>query len=122
MKSANHHPPRPLKRAGFLTSDRFADFKIDPASLPTVEDFAEARQQILREQKAKDRGVSLRDIARMVDDCDDAVPTVVNRWTSDRRFTAQAIGKCPLDGRASLYRLPAVLADIAKIENWSPRV
>ena len=62
-----------------------------------------------------DTGVSFRDVAFAIE-CDDKAATVaVRRWSKSGKIKAKPIGKCPLDGRAKLYRLFEILIDIQKI-------
>ena len=71
---------------------------------------------------ALDVGISLRDIAlHMTDNDDECARDTVRRWSNSKRITAKPIGKCPIDGRAALYRLSEILDDIKKVQTLSPR-
>jgi hypothetical protein len=61
------------------------------------------------------QGVSLRDIALLIDDDPVAASKVVKEWTNSKKITAQSIGKCPHDGRAQLYELSEILSDVEKL-------
>jgi hypothetical protein len=62
-------------------------------------------------------GVSLRDVALLLNDNDPAATSAtVKKWVDSGKLKAP-IGKCPLDGRAKLYRLSEILLDVGKLES-----
>lgn len=60
-------------------------------------------------------GVSLRDIAFVIEGDDIAATDTVRRWSKSGKIKAKSIGKCPVDARAQLYRLFEILDDVKKI-------
>ena len=62
-----------------------------------------------------ERGVSLYDIAFVIEEDDSAATQRVKAWSDSKRISAKPIGKCPLDGRRQLYRLSELLSDVKKL-------
>ena len=60
-------------------------------------------------------GVSLSDLAKFFEGDDGAAPGLVEHWHDLKAITAKPIGRCPTDGRAMLYGLTEILADIARV-------
>ena len=62
-----------------------------------------------------ERGVSLYDIAFVIEEDDSAATQRVKVWSDSKRIVAKPIGKCPLDGRRQLYQLSELLSDVKKL-------
>jgi hypothetical protein len=93
----------------------------EPASpqLSTLPEKPPESSQATRE--VAEQGVSLRDLAMLIEEDDQVATTSVRKWIDSKKIKASPIGKCPLDGRAQLYRLSELLSDVGKIlslNNW----
>jgi hypothetical protein len=81
-----------------------------------IERLAAAESQLRRERaEAARMGISLFDVALAIEEDDISAKLSVRKWVDSKKLTAKAIGKCPRDGRARLYRLSEVMADLKKI-------
>lgn len=56
-------------------------------------------------------GVSLSDLVRSIGIEDEYNADFVARFSRSKKITAKSIGKCPIDGRANLYRLFEIAKD-----------
>lgn len=62
-----------------------------------------------------DDGVSLFDVAFALQEDHALARRAVKQWSDSKKIRCRSIGKCPMDARRPLYRLPEILADIAAI-------
>jgi len=124
------HRPWPdclgVELQSFPEAQRQAIARADAAlmRLATILDNEQPEPAPIDVASADDRatGISLRDIALYMNDGDEqAAKETVNRWSDSKRIKAEPIGKCPVDRRKQLYRLPEILADVAGIENLTSR-
>jgi hypothetical protein len=65
-------------------------------------------------------GVTLYDVAFVVEDDEKAAKSTVKRWIDSKKIKAQPLGKCPVDGRRQIYRLSEILDDVKTILTLSP--
>ena len=91
------------------------------ASRVKAECLREAEQAWGRAKDRNNEGVTLHDIAFLIEEDDQAAKSSVRCWINSKKIHAEPIGKCPLDGRRQLYRLEELLHDLGKILKLSPR-
>ena len=64
-------------------------------------------------------GIAMFDLAFLIEQDETLATAQVKRWADSKRIRAETIGKCPLDARRQLYRLPEILSDVAEILSLS---
>ncbi|MCB9875817.1 MAG: hypothetical protein H6821_16735 [Planctomycetaceae bacterium] len=84
--------------------------------LEAARDYLDARgYQIPEATDKSEMGISLYDLAFVIEEDDSAATQRVKVWSDSKRISAESIGKCPLDGRRPLYRLSELLSDVKKL-------
>ena len=57
-------------------------------------------------------GVSLSDVGLAMGNCDEELRDFVRRFSKSKKITAEKLGKCPIDGRATLHRLFEIVENL----------